>query len=993
MKPFLETVASHLYHTIGHDLSHTAIVFPNKRAGLFFSEYLARQSSRPVWSPAYLTINELFTTYPLEQPLTTADPITLVCQLYEVFLMKTGRNESLDDFYFWGELLISDFDDMDKNLVDTSRLFSNLQDLHALTQDNSFLTPEQQEAISQFFTNFSPERRTLLKERFISLWERMLPIYTEFRARLAQHGLAYEGMLERQVMEQFDVSQMPYERYVFVGFNVLNRVEQQLFRTLRDAGKALFYWDYDESYTTAPMQPAAASQPSGATPMQHEAGEFILRNLREFPNQLDKSHFTAMSQPKQIAFIESPTENAQARYLTRWVRQLYADRAQHPFREKENAVVLCNEALLLPVLHAIPDEVDNVNITMGYPLSQTPIYSLLNALCSLQIDGYRPDSGTYTYETVRPVLNHPYVRRLSPQAERLERDLTAHNRFFPLPSELQADEPLRQLFTPVSGIAATCQYLIEALRLVSTLYRQPESDDEEEEIPTAGQEAHDGNAELYDQLYRESIFKTYTLVNRLYALAQEQAFGRLQPLTFRRLLGRLLSGATIPFHGEPAIGMQVMGVLETRNLDFRNLLMLSVNEGKLPKSEGDASFVPYNLRKAFGMTTIDHKNCVYAYYFYRLLQRAERITLLYNSSSDGLNRGEMSRFMLQLLVESPHPILRYTLQAGQAPGRNECITVRKSPEILRLLADRYNADRPGHTKLSPTALNYYLDCSLKFYFRFVARIKPAPEVSTEIDSITFGNIFHRAAQLIYLDLTAHGKMIQAADLQQLLAAPQRIQHYVDLAFKELFFQVAPTDKPAYNGLQLINRQVIGGYLHQLLTHDLHYAPFSMEGMETPVSETVTVITDEGPLHLTLGGTVDRMDLKEGTLRIVDYKTGGSPANVRSLDQLFLPAKERPGYALQAFLYASLMAHRHPAYAVSPALLYIHRAAKEDYSPVIKYGERSTLAPVEDFRPMDEEFRNRLHELLEELFNPGHDFVPTDDDTRCTFCEFATLCRR
>lgn len=977
MKPFLETVASHLYHTIGNDLSHTAIVFPNKRAGLFFNEYLARQSSHPVWSPTYLTINELFTTYPLEQPLTTADPITLVCQLYQVFIMKTVRQESLDDFYFWGELLISDFDDIDKNLVDTSRLFSNLQELHALTQDNNFLSPEQQEAISQFFSNFSPERRTLLKERFISLWERMLPIYNDFRTRLSQRGLAYEGMLERQVMEQFDVNRMPYERYVFVGFNVLNRVEHKLFRSLHDAGKALFYWDYDESYTTPSRQAASSPLAGAAASLQHEAGEFILRNLREFPNQLDDSHFKAMSQPKEIAIIESPTENAQARYLTRWVRQLYADRAQHPFREKENAVVLCNESLLLPVLHAIPDEVENVNITMGYPLAQTPIFSLLNALCTLQIEGYRSDSGSFTYETVRPVLNHPYVRRLSPQAERLERELTQRNRFFPLPSELQADEPLRQLFTPVSGIAPICQYLNEALRLVSTLYRQPEAED----------------TSLYDQLYRESIFKSYTLVNRLYALAQEQAFGRLQPLTFRRLLSRLLNGATIPFHGEPAIGMQVMGVLETRNLDFRNLLLLSVNEGKLPKNEGDASFVPYNLRKAFGMTTIDHKNCVYAYYFYRLLQRAERITLLYNSSSDGLNRGEMSRFMLQLLVESPHPIRRFTLQAGQAPGRNDDLTVEKSPEIIRLMADRYNADSPNHALLSPTALNYYLDCRLKFYFRFVARVKPAPEVSTEIDSITFGNIFHRSAELIYRDLTVHGKMIQPSDLTQLLAAPQRIQQYVDRAFKELFFQVEPSEKPAYNGLQLINREVIGGYLHQLLTHDLHYAPFSMEGMERPVSETVTVLTDQGPLHLTLGGKIDRMDLKEGTLRIIDYKTGGSPSNVRSIEQLFLPAKDRPGYALQSFLYCSLMAKRHPAYRISPALLYIHRAAKEDYSPIIKYGERSTLAPVEDFQTLDETFRQRLQELLEELFNPGQDFVPTDDDTRCTFCEFASLCRR
>lgn len=982
MTPFLETVASHLYHTIGNNLSHTAIVFPNKRAGLFFNEYLARQSSRPVWSPAYLTINELFTNYPLTHPLVTGDPITLVCLLYEVFIQQTGRREALDDFYFWGELLISDFDDMDKNLVDTQRLFSNLQELHALSQDNSFLTPEQQEAINQFFSNFSPEKRTLLKERFISLWERMLPIYTDFKARLYQCGLAYEGMLERQVMEQFDVSCMPYDRYVFVGFNVLNRVEQQLFRTLRDAGKALFYWDYDLSYTKQPQL--------HASPYLHEAGEFILRNLKEFPNQLDESYFNAMSQPKQIAFIEASTENAQARYLTRWVRDLYHTRTQQPFREKENAVVLCNESLLLPVIHAIPDDVEHVNITMGYPLAQTPIFSLINALCTLQIDGYQPDSGTYIYDTVRPVLNHPYVRQLSPLAEGLERDLTARNRFFPLSSELQIDEPLRQLFTPVSGIASICQYLIEALRLVSTLYRHSQTDEKEKRTASS---TGKGDDQLYDQLYRESIFKTYTLVNRLYALAQEQAFGKVQPLTFRRLLGRLLNSASIPFHGEPAIGMQVMGVLETRNLDFRNLLMLSVNEGKLPKNEGDASFVPYNLRKAFGMTTIDHKNCVYAYYFYRLLQRAEHITLIYNSSSDGLNRGEMSRFMLQLLVESPHPIARYTLQAAQAPGRNHPIIVEKTPEILSLLAQRYNAGRPDHATLSPTALNYYLDCRLKFYLRFVARIKPAPEVSTEIDSMTFGNIFHRAAQLVYQDLTTHGKMIQATDLSQLLSAPQRIQHYVDCAFKELFFQISPDEKAAYNGLQLINREVIGGYLHQLLTHDLHYAPFSMEGMETPVCEIVPLLTEQGPLHLALGGKVDRMDLKEGTLRIVDYKTGGSPSNVRSIEQLFTPAKERPGYALQAFLYASLLAKQQPAYRISPALLYIHRAANTDYSPIIKYGERSTLSPVDDFRPLDEEFRNNLQMLLEEIFNPGVPFTPAEEDSRCSFCEFASLCRR
>ena len=994
MQPFLELVAQHLYHTIGNDLSHTAIVFPNKRAGLFFNDYLARQRQQPVWSPAYITINELFASYPLDRPLLTGDTITLVCELYQVYLEETQRQETLDDFYFWGELLISDFDDVDKNMVSAERLFSNLQELHELSRHNDFLTPEQQEAINQFFTNFSPEKRTELKERFISLWDKMLPIYLRYKERLAAKGMAYEGMLERAVMEQFHVESMPYERYVFVGFNVLNRVEQALFTRLQEAGKALFYWDYDLFYTRQPqLQQVAAI---------HEAGEFILRNLKQFPNQLNESHFDTMRQGKSITFIESPTENAQARYLTQWLRSMYHRRPEKPFRENENAVVLCNETLLLPVLHAIPDEVENINITMGYPLAQTPIFSLINALCTLQTEGYQRQNGTYLFDAVRPVLAHPYVRQLTPMADPLLRQLTEKNRFYPTPAELQADNLLATLFTPVEGISALCRYLMEALRLISALYRQPadksKKGDKEngQEIFRSQEEAdHEEKAEdtLYDQLYKESLFKSYTLLNRLYAIADEQAFGSVRPTTFRKLLSRLLNAATIPFHGEPAIGMQVMGVLETRNLDFRNLLMLSVNEGKLPKNEGDSSFIPYNLRKAFGMTTIDHKNCVYAYYFYRLIQRAEQVTLIYNSSSDGLNRGEMSRFMLQLLVESPHPIMRLTLQADQAPRRKQMLEIERTPEMMAHLRRRFDATQPHHAILSPTALNYYLDCKLRFYFRFVATIHPAPEVTTEIDSLTFGNIFHRSCELIYRDLTAHGRMIQSQDLQALLDNPQRIKAYVDAAFKELFFQVPADQQPAYNGLQLINREVIYSYLNQLLRHDLRYAPFSMEGMEENVKETITLTCEGNPYSVEIGGKVDRMDGKEGTLRIVDYKTGGTPSKVTNMEQLFTPAADRPGYALQAFLYASILRKKRKGEKVVPALLYIHKAADKDYSPVITYGERGQSAPIEDFEPMDGAFNTHLHQLIYEIFNSDEPFKPAEEGSHCEFCEFASLCKR
>ena len=962
MKTFLQLVAQDLHSKIGNDLSRVAIVFPNKRASLFFNEHLASQSDHPIWSPAYVSISELFQQLS-DQKL--GDPIRLVCELYKIFREETKSEESLDDFYFWGELLISDFDDVDKNLVDADKLFTNLQDLKNIMDDFDFLDKEQEDAIRQFFQNFSIEKHTKLKEKFISLWDKLGDIYRNYRSQLASLGIAYEGMLYRNVIEALDTNALRYDKYVFVGFNVLNKVETRFFSLLQEAGKALFYWDYDLFYTRLPQQ-------------RHEAGEFILRNLEKFPNELPETVFDCLRHPKKVRFISSPTENAQARYLPEWVRDtlLNKDLQEKPCEEKENAVVLCNESLLLPVLHSIPSEVKNVNITMGFPLAQTPVYSFINAVVELQTTGYHSETGRYSYDTVQAVLKHPYTRQISLKAEPLERELTKTNRFYPLPTELKQDDFLSLLFTPRSGIRAICLYIIELLKEVSTLYRQESEQDD-----------------IFNQLYRESLFKSYTMVNRLLNLIEN---GELQIRidTLKRLLSRILNAANIPFHGEPAIGMQVMGVLETRNLDFRNLIMLSLNEGQLPKSSGESSFIPYNLRKAFGMTTIEHKNAVYAYYFYRLIQRAETVTLVYNTSSDGLNRGEWSRFMLQFLVEWPHDISREFLEAGQSPQSSRDICIEKTPEILNRLRNTYNFESNQKAfALSPSALNAYLDCRLRFYYRYVAGLKTPDEVSAEIDSALFGTIFHRSAELAYGDLSANGKEIRKEDLERLLRDDVRLQGYVDRAFKEEFFHVDLNERPEYNGVQLINSKVIGSYLRQLLRNDLQYAPFSMVGMEKKVQEEVTVNTPESPIKIRIGGTIDRMDCKGDTLRIVDYKTGGSPKTPTNIEQLFTPAEGRPNYIFQTFLYAAIMS-RQQSLKEAPALLYIHRAANENYSPVIEMGEpRKPKIPVNNFAFFEDEFRERLQTLLEEIFGNETPFTQTENTKVCEYCDFRALCKR
>ena len=959
MESFLKLVAADLYkHTEGN-LAHTAVVFPNKRAGLFFNEYLAQESDSPIWSPAYVSISELFRSL---SPWEVGDPVKLVCELYKIFRRETQSTETLDDFYFWGEMLISDFDDADKNKVDTDKLFSNLQDLRNIMDDYTFIDDEQEEAIRQFFQNFSIERRTALKERFISLWDVLGNIYKGFRESLASQNIAYEGMMYRHVIEHLDVDKLPYEKYIFVGFNVLNKVEHTLFTQLKDAGKAVFYWDYDEFYMKENRQAVT-----------HEAGEFIRRNLRDFPSPLSGELFKNLSKPKEVHYIASSTENAQARYLPQWIRNNLTT------PEKETAVVLCNEALLQPVLHSLPAEVKHVNITMGFPLSQTPVYSFLIALLELHTHGFNFKSGRYTFQSVVTLLKHPYTRQLTGQAELLEKELTRNNRFYPLPGELGKDEFLTRLFTPLSGNLNLCIRLSETLQQVASIYQ----------ANTSGTE----DTDAFNQLYRESLFKAYTTINRFRTLIEEDEL-TVQSETFRRLLVKVLSATNIPFHGEPAIGMQVMGVLETRNLDFRHLVLLSVNEGQLPKSGGDSSFIPYNLRKAFGMTTIEHKIAVYAYYFYRLLQRAERITLMYNTSSDGLNRGEWSRFMLQFLIEWPHPITRQFLEAGQSPQGTSSITVEKTPDVMRQMQSLFDVRANPKAKFSPSALNYYLDCPLKFYYRYVAGLSAPDEVSAEIDSATFGSIFHYAAEHIYKDLTTHGKVINKEALETLLRNEVKLQDYVDTAFKKLFFNVPQNEKPEYNGVQLINSAVIARYLKQLLQNDLRYAPFTFIASEMEVDEPIDIQTPKGVIKSRIGGIIDRMDSKDGTLRIVDYKTGGDADTPPHVESLFIPDKKRSNYVFQTFLYAAIMCRKQPTMKIAPALLYIHRAATETYSPVIQMGEsRKPKEAVEDFSKYEKEYRERLQGLLEEIFNPEKSFTQTEIIEKCTYCDFKALCKR
>ena len=994
MKTFLKYVARDILEKYGNNLSDIAIVFPNKRAALFLNESLARLTDHPIWSPSYITISDLFRKH---STLKVGDPIKLVCDLHKTFVACTGIDETLDHFYGWGQLLITDFDDIDKNMAEAEKLFANLSDIHEL-DDISYLTEEQKMLIRKFFSNFNDDHNSELKKRFLQLWSHFLDIYQQFNQRLEEQGLAYEGALYRKVVNDENIK-FQHKKYLFVGFNMMQVVEQKLCERLMKEGKAHFYWDYDDYY----MQ------------NNHEAGHYIREYLKYFPNELNdmpphdlRDIYHNFDNNKDITYISASTENIQARYVNQWLKEKKRYKCG-----KKVAIVLADEGLLQSVIHSLPTNEDikslpdysendqlSYNITLGYPLQQTPFYSLLQHLINLQGIGHPKHSNSYRLHYVLMALRHPYTRYISQNYSKLLSALDEQKQFYPTRQflSMDGDEGLSLLFKDLGETATENEY---NLRLIQYLL---------DILKTIGV----NSKEQDDPLFQESLFRTYTLLNRLQELIQTGDLA-VDCITLERLMQQLIQSTSIPFHGEPAEGIQVMGVLETRNLDFEHILVLSCNEGKLPKGVNDASFIPYSLRKAYGLTTVDNKVAIYAYYFHSLLQRSRDITLCYNNATEDGQSGEMSRFMLQLLVESHHDIKRLSLVAGQSTIRPTYDSIEKKQNTFIQLKNL--------KMLTPTFLNTYLRCEKQFYYKYVEGLIEPDEIDEdEVDNKVFGNIFHRAAELFYQGLASNnalttdnkGKLkltrpivITKEQLEQALKDESLVYRLVDQAFREELFKVSAAGyHPKYNGLQLINKEVIARYIRQLITIDMRQAPFTILGLELVVKTGIEVETSIGKLSLTIGGFIDRLDAVAANgnangknlaerIRVIDYKTGRiSTTHPRALDEVFNPSmlNKHTDYYLQSMLYSIIVKHNkdlNPGQdPVSPGLLFIQNAGAEDYDPTLKMG-KELISSIDVY---EEEFMKQLKVLIANIFDKEQPFRPTDDKHRCEYCPYAALCK-
>lgn len=957
MKPFLYQVASLFYEKWEAEVSRLAFVFPNRRTGLFFQKYLSEVADTPLFSPTILTINDLFIQLSGKQ---SADRISMLFILYDIYIRQSGSTETFDEFLYWGEMLLNDFDDIDKYMANARMLFSNVTDLREIENDFDFLSDEQIAAIRSFWSSFYPRGDTPNQQQFLAVWQVLYDLYEEFRVTLAAEGKGYEGMIFREVVESMERGEspdLPYEQIVFVGLNALSVSEERFLAQLQKREIADFYWDYVSDKVTDP---------------DNKASYFVSRNLKSFPSSMKLPPEEKVK--TEIEVIGIPSGIGQAKHVYTLLSDWCKEAEMSSEEALRTAVILPDEHLLIPVLNAIPEQIRRINVTMGYPLAGTPVASLIEYILALQKNvRYIDRNPLFYFRDVLPVLNHRYILSTSPEIiSSLVKEITENNKIYISHTELEKTPLLEILFTPVTGVEAFSDYLIKVLEELNKVMSAL-SDEEEEDAP-----------QRTNDLEQEFIFHYFTTVNRMKEVMKDARI-EMKIDTFFRLLKRVTDTITIPFHGEPLSGLQIMGVLETRALDFDRLIILSMNEGIFPQRKAANSFIPYNLRRGFGLPTYEHQDSVWAYHFYRLIERASHVSLLYDTRSNGLQTGEVSRFVHQLHYHYEVPMRDKLVVYNVSSSKTPPLAVPKREDIMR----RLDAYRKGGSKaISASAINTYLDCPLKFYFSVVEGIREEEEVSETIESDVFGSILHKVMEELYKPF--QGKMVTVDLLKAIRKDTALLTGAIARAFASEFFKTEVVR--SLTGQNYLIGEMIRKYVEKILERDGKLTPFVYIESERKINGLIS-LSDHSEIRLK--GFIDRVDEVLDAIRIIDYKSGSGTTTFSSIESLFnKEEKDRAKAVMQVFMYCWMYAHftENKGKTIQPGIYYVRSLFSDPFDPSVYHRiERGKSEKVEDFSGYAQAFEEGLRGCLDEIFNPEIPFTQTPTGKACSYCPFKGIC--
>jgi CRISPR/Cas system-associated exonuclease Cas4 (RecB family) len=937
---FLEKIAGQFLKEYGSHIHKLAFVFPTHRAGIYFMRHIRNQKEpeTTIWAPQVFSINDFIARL---SELTVSDPLDLIFELYGVY--KTHVRDfpkAFGDFYPWGKMIISDFNEIDKYLldtVDTGRLFRTLKEFKAVE-------------------DITKSEKSDIHNRYTGFWEDLGILHREFNRLLREKNKAYEGMVFREVANNIETisrgkngkgNVFAWEKVIFCGFNALTRAEETIIRYLLEKEKAEIYWDMDRYFVEDTNQ---------------EAGHFFRKNRETLEIQQPRWVDDQLSGQKNITIIGAQSKVSQAKVLGLKLRQM-----QESLQDPENtAVVLPDETLLFPVLNSLPESMDRVNITVGFPLQQTPVASLFHSIIEMQLRVYEggttpsKDSGEgFYYKDIRRVLNHPYIKPMAPEEIVYFIDtIKKENRVYVKEEEITlTSEFLKDLFKIRENAQAFIAFFLDVLDFIRSFYTE-------------------NKPGLFSIDY-EYIYHFYTLLTRLKDSLKSTG-SVLDIRTFRQLFIDIVKGSRIPFTGEPLEGLQIMGMLETQTLDFANLFILSVNEGHLPPGRRHQSFIPFDVRREIGLPTYRDRDALSAYHFYRLLKNAQHITLFYTTEVKGVEKSEKSRFIDQVVIEYAeknknarvnHQIIDFAFETQDI----KTISIKKSGKIIEMVSQK---------SYSSSSLLNYLSCSLRFYFTYILKLKEEEEVYESPDYRLVGHIIHKTLHKLYQPYCDKNSPISFKDIENI---KKRIEPELIRTYKD---ELKSGD--IHSGRNRIAFEVMKRFLENFFEKEKQNTGFKILMLEQKIEKVDLGFSLDGTEHhVRLEGTIDRLDVTgDNIYRIIDYKTGRIDSlNLKSMEQLSGSEAVNRKEVFQLFFYWYLLKQSHPYAGEYRLGIY----------PFKKMYDELTFVKIDKSDRIDEAlleaFEEILKKIFQELFDINIPFVQTEEEKNCQHCPYQDICCR
>ncbi|UXP31190.1 PD-(D/E)XK nuclease family protein [Reichenbachiella agarivorans] len=942
---FLESLAARCKEQFEENCGQLHIIFPNKRAGLYFATYLAELYEKPVWSPI-ITSFESFVEEQQDRKL--ADELQLSFVLYKAYKSLLPHAEAFDAFLPWGEMILKDFNDIDNYLVETNHIFRVIKSQKELDDSFDFLSEDDKKIIQGFWQGFLPEPDKKQTE-FIKTWSILDQLYERFNTLLQEQNLVYKGRLFREFSDNCD--SLVGKQVWFAGFNALTRAEEKIIKRCLDGGQSDIFWEIDSYYFEGEYQ---------------ESGLFFREYAKDpaFKASIERDIQSQINHKnKQIELVSAPLRMGQIMATCQQLEQLSLSAGGI----KDTLVILADESYLPNLLDKLPPSVGAVNVTMGWGIGHARFYILLQKLIELQYSLSKNKGRQLKFKELQSILSFNDLLAISDDdVETFIKHCLAENRYLFQLEDFEEEFPhLVELIQPkeVSG-----DYLDALVDFIQAM-----------------------DLEMLGALDKSVAITLHSTFKRLASASADQQI-ELSMASLLRLYKKLGNTIKLPFTGEPNSNLQVMGILETRNLSFKNVLIVGMNEGSWPKDSSTSSFIPYNIRKAFDLPTTEHQDAMQAYLFYRLLHNTESMWITYNNITEFNKNGELSRYVQQLQYESEIQFVESSVETKVLAEPVFHITKQKNGETLTQLR-RYLVGSENPRRLSPSALNTYIDCKLKFYFNYIEEIYEPDEIKEDIDPSLLGNLLHTSMEFLY-----EGKKELTEEVMKELVG--QIESAVNRSFVENKLEIDQVKKA--RGRQLIVYEVIKQFVSYILKADTRYTPFEVIALESKdYTVDFEIETLEGTEKVGLKGVIDRVDRKNEHIRIVDYKSGRDNREFSDIAQLIDvdAGDNRNKGVFQLLYYSMLYKDNHPGLTlpIQPLMYNSKDLHQPDFDGQLKQkGNKEagrTAGVLTDYSMVEDEFKETLTYLLTEIFNTSIDFTQTEDLRKCQYCPYIEICRR